>query len=484
MFSDLSLPLSLLVLCQLFLSNRVHAAQQCRLQLNKNSLAGGGGDSGAPSEPTSTSTSAGDATAPPTSPPTSPTASASSVPTPFAYGKTPIRGVNLQPWITPSIFQNTGNENIVDEFTFGSMQDPSTALSVLQNHWATWITEEDFAAIAAAGLNHVRIPYGYWSVPLTSADTDGSTSTAPYTPGAWPYLLKALNWAKQYNIHVLLDLHGAPGSQNGFDNSGQRTGTPEWSINPANISRTVDTIRFVTENLGGMVDIIELLNEPAAFSTNTFPATLRQYWQDGYSAVRAVMIGDGFLGVDSWTNFLTAPSNLDSQGVMMDYLSRSFQDHISFACSSIQDLANFATGNIWTVVGEWSTAPTDCTQWLNGRGVGARWDGTWFIPNTPLGSCAGWTGSYSNFSAEYKTFLRQYWEVQVTMGESVQGWIYWTWKVGAPSYCLLPRLIFFRRRILMSGGTAPSIQLTDSIRTFAHEDLSCKLYERTLRENR
>ncbi|KAJ7773250.1 glycoside hydrolase family 5 protein [Mycena metata] len=445
MFPDLALPLSLLVLCQLFLSNPVHAAQQCRLQLNKNSLAGGG-DSGAPSEPTSTSTStsAGDATAPATSP----TASASSVPTPFAYGKTPIRGVNLggwfvlEPWITPSIFQNTGNDNIVDEFTFGSMQDPATALSVLQNHWATWITEADFAAIAAAGLNHVRIPYGYWSVPLTSADTNESTSTAPYTPGAWPYLLKALNWAKKYNIHVLLDLHGAPGSQNGFDNSGQRTATPAWSINAANISRTVDTIRFVTENLGGMVDIIELLNEPAAFSTSTFPATLRQYWQDGYSAVRGVtgvepkvMIGDGFLSVDSWKNFLTAPN---SQGVMMDYheyqifsvteLSRSFQDHINFACSSIQDLVNFATGNIWTVVGEWSTAVTDCTQWLNGRGVGARWDGTWYTPNTPLGSCAGWTGSYSNFSADYKTFLRQYWEVQVTMGESVQGWIYWTWK--------------------------------------------------------
>ncbi|KAJ7158774.1 glycoside hydrolase family 5 protein [Mycena filopes] len=430
----LFLPLGLLVLCQL-LSAPVHAAQQCRLRPhNQNSLAGGD-DPGASSEPTSTS--AGDATAPPTSP----TASASPSPTPFAYGKTPIRGVNLQvssggwfvlePWITPSIFQNTGNDAIVDEYTFGSLQDSATASSVLQNHWATWITEDDFAAMAGAGLNHVRIPYGYWSVPLSASDTSGSTSTAPYTPGAWPYLLKAVNWAKKYNIHVLLDLHGAPGSQNGFDNSGQRT-TPQWANNPANVTRTVDTIKFVTENLGGMVDIIELLNEPAAFTSSAFAATLKQYWQDGYSAVRSVtgvdnkvMIGDGFLGVNS----------LDSQGVMMDYheyqifsvpeLSRSFDDHINFACSSIQGLTSFASENIWTIVGEWSTAVTDCTQWLNGRGVGARWDGTWFQPNTPLGSCAGWTGSSSNFSSDYKTFLRKYWEVQVTMGESVQGWIYW-----------------------------------------------------------
>jgi len=265
---------------------------------------------------------------------------------------------------------------------------------------------------------------------------------APYTPGAWPYLLKALNWAKQHDIHVILDLHGAPGSQNGFDNSGQRTSTPEWSENPANISRTVDTLAYIATNIGGLVDVVELLNEPATYTSSTYPATLRQFWQDGYSAVRAaaganikVMIGDGFEGVDAWTDFLTQPS---AEGVLMDYheyqifsvpeLQRSFSDHISFACSSMADLTNFATKNIWTVVGEWSTAVTDCALWLNGRGVGARWDGTWFTSNVPLGSCDGWTGSSSNFTNDYKTFLRQYWEVQTMMGENVQGWIFWAWK--------------------------------------------------------
>ncbi|KAJ6494809.1 glycoside hydrolase family 5 protein [Mycena vitilis] len=436
----LFVPLSLLLLCQLLVADAVQAAQQCRLQLNQKSSLSGGDVPSASTASKSTATTSRSATAV--------GASATSSSTPFAYGKTPVRGVNLggwfvlEPWITPSIFQNTGNDAIVDEYTFGAMQDSATALSVLQNHWETWITEDDFVAIAAAGLNHVRIPVGYWSVPLTSSDTNGSTSAAPYTPGAWPYLLKALNWAKQHNVHVILDLHGAPGSQNGFDNSGQRTSSTEWENNSSNRTRTVDTIRYIAENIGGLVDIIELLNEPATFLSSSYPAALRQFWQDGYSAVRSatgtsnqVMIGDGFMGVDSWTDFMTAPS---SQGVMMDYheyqifsvdeLSRSFDDHISFACSSMTDLTNFAKSNIWTVVGEWSTAVTDCTQWLNGRGVGARWDGTWYTPNTPLGSCAGWTGSYSNFSSDYKTFLRKYWEVQVTMGENVQGWMYWTWK--------------------------------------------------------
>lgn len=61
-----------------------------------------------------------------------------------------------KPWITPSIFENTNNDDIVDEFTFGQMQDHDVALGVLQNHWETWMTEDDFIAIKAAGLNHVR----------------------------------------------------------------------------------------------------------------------------------------------------------------------------------------------------------------------------------------------------------------------------------------------------------------------------------------
>ena len=56
-----------------------------------------------------------------------------------------------QPWITPSIFDNTGDSRIVDEYTFGQYQDHNTAFNALKNHWDTWITESDFAAIAAAG---------------------------------------------------------------------------------------------------------------------------------------------------------------------------------------------------------------------------------------------------------------------------------------------------------------------------------------------
>ncbi|KAI0077909.1 glycoside hydrolase family 5 protein [Panus rudis PR-1116 ss-1] len=374
-------------------------------------------------------------------------ASATPTPTPFNYGVTPIRGVNLggwfvlEPWITPSIFQNTNNTGIVDEFTMGQMLDSDTVSDILENHWKTWITEDDFIAIKNAGLNHVRIQIGYWSVPITSADTNFSTSVSPYTPGAWPYFVQALNWAKAHGLHTIVDLHGAPGSQNGFDNSGQRTGNPTWGQDPNSVPRTLDIIKFIAEKVGGLIDVMELLNEPAAYRQSV-ANVLEGFWTQGYNVVRntaggamKVMIGDGFLGVQSWENFLTYPN---AQGVFMDFheyqifnfdqLELSWDAHINYSCSVKDMLTSYAQSNLFTIIGEWTTAPTDCAMWLNGRGVGARWDGTWQPGQQTFGSCQGMTGSMATFSNDYKTFLRKYWEAQVTIGEAIQGWVYWTWK--------------------------------------------------------
>ena len=168
---------------------------------------------------------------------------------------------------------------------------------------------------------------GYWSVPITSADTNYTTSVTPYITGAWPYLLRALGWARKHGVHVILDLHGAPGSQNGYDNSGQRTNNVQWVSNPDNIPKTLDVIKFLAQDVGDMVAMVELLNEAAGYTSSDFAAAVRQYWLDGYKVVRdaagsdvRIMIGDAFLGVQSWQNFMRPP---DYQGVMLDIVSRS-----------------------------------------------------------------------------------------------------------------------------------------------------------------
>lgn len=95
------------------------------------------------------------------------------------------------------------------------------AKSVLEKHWDSFITEADFAWLASVGINTVRLPLGYWHIGPEEekgtwmAETLYESVVGVYV-GAWPRVLRAINWAARYNIGVLIDLHGAPGSQNGW----------------------------------------------------------------------------------------------------------------------------------------------------------------------------------------------------------------------------------------------------------------------------
>ncbi|KAI5120782.1 hypothetical protein M0805_002409 [Coniferiporia weirii] len=365
----------------------------------------------------------------------------------FPYGSQKVRGVNLggwlvlEPWITPSLFDNTGNDAIVDEWTFCQLQSTSTAESVLQNHWNTFYTEADFAAIAAAGLNHVRLPVGYWAFEVGPGE--------PFIQGQLPFLQKAVTWAGNYGLKVIIDLHGAPGSQNGFDNSGQRMSFPHWHSNSTNVERTdaiIMTIASMFATDTNVVSVIAPLNEPAGFDGDAVLTVVRQYWDDSYGNIRfpfgsseqsntLVLIHDAFQDLSYWDGFMVAPGH---QGVALDThiyqvfsdgdVALSQQDHIDTACA-VAD-SGIADFDLWVIVGEWSPAITDCAKYLNGRGVGARYDGS-FSGSTKVGSCTGFSGSASTFSSSYKTFLRQFWEAQTISYEAGQGWIQWTWKTEA-----------------------------------------------------
>ncbi|KAK7434061.1 hypothetical protein VKT23_020387 [Stygiomarasmius scandens] len=362
----------------------------------------------------------------------------------FNYGTDKVRGVNLggwlvlEPWITPSLFEKTGDERIVDEWTFGQYQDSAVASRALEEHWDTWITEDDFAAIKSAGLNHVRLPIGYWAFDVSARE--------PYIQGQLPYLEKAIVWAKEHGLKVIVDLHGVPGSQNGFDNSGQRMPYPQWHTDEGNVARTNQVLKKIVAMLSkqsDVVTVIEPLNEPAGFYGEQMMNVTRQYWYDSYGNIRfpygtsqqgntLVLLHDAFQDAGAWKGFMPPP---EWQGVAMDThiyqifsneeVSRTEQEHIDYACSRASTLESF---DLWPIVGEWTPAMTDCAKYLNGRGIGSRYDGT-YPGSSFIGPCYGQTGKASTFTQEYKTTLRKFWEAQVIAYEKGgAGWIQWTWK--------------------------------------------------------
>jgi glucan 1,3-beta-glucosidase len=146
-----------------------------------------------------------------------------------------------------------------------------------------------------------------------------------------------------------------------------------------------------------------------------------------------VLIHDAFKGLAYWNDFMTG-GDAAWPGVAMDVhiyqmfsdgeVARSDDQHIQVACSQGSALSSF---HLYTIVGEWTPAPTDCAKYLNGRGRGARYDGS-FDGSEFVGVCAAKTGSGATFSPDYKTFLRKYWEAQTITFEKGAGWVQWTWK--------------------------------------------------------
>ena len=115
----------------------------------------------------------------------------------------------LEPWITPSIFDNLDPAlGIVDEYTLTEKLGSERALQILRPHWDSWCTFADFQKIASAGFNSVRIPIGYWAY---------ANFGEPYTGGAAPYIDAAIEWARALGLKIWIDLHGASRSQKSYN---------------------------------------------------------------------------------------------------------------------------------------------------------------------------------------------------------------------------------------------------------------------------
>ncbi|KAK7752601.1 hypothetical protein SLS62_005370 [Diatrype stigma] len=354
----------------------------------------------------------------------------------FNFGVEKIRGVNLggwlllEPWITPSIFEATA-ESVLDEYTFAQSLGPDEARSRLEKHWSSWITEGDFYDIASKGLNFVRIPIGYWAVRPIQGE--------PYVQGAYGYLEKALYWAQNANLKVIIDLHGAPLSQNGFDNSGKRGGV-QWGQGDS-VANTLATINKIRDDFAShpAVAAIELLNEPMGPQLDM--NMVRQFVADGWRNLQgssvAVAFHDAFVGVTSWNDWGNdmLPLLLDTHHYEVfdaAQLSMNIDGHVGTACGFGTAMAS---SNKWTVAGEWTGAMTDCAKWLNGRGVGARYDGTFnFNGQTSqyIGSCEGKSsGTVEQLTEADRANIQRYISAQMTAYEKAAGWIFWAWKTEA-----------------------------------------------------
>lgn len=309
-----------------------------------------------------------------------------------------LRGVNLgawlvlEKWMTPSVFAGV---EASDEWSFSQLPG---AREKLEKHRQTFITERDFAWIKAHGLDAVRLPIGYWTLE----------ESAPYIMGA-QHVDDAMRWAKQHDLQVLIDLHGAPGSQNGMDHSG-RSGELGWT-KPENIAATVRALETIAQRYGDHPNLwgIECLNEPR---WDVPLEALKQFYGAAYPVVRvhlpvekAFVMHDGFRPF-SWKGFMDGPEFqnvvLDThiyQAYTDDDRKRSPADHVIKAYDRARELKEIESQK-WAIVGEWSSA--------------IAWDAVKDL--SPL---------------QRELTTRGYGAAQLSSYETSHGWFYWSLKTEA-----------------------------------------------------
>ncbi len=126
-----------------------------------------------------------------------------------------------------------------------------------------FFAEEDFRIIKEdLGLNTIRLPIYYLNIM-------NEDLTLKSEEDAFSYIDWFISMAAKYELHVVLDLHGAPGSQNGYEHSGTSNETAGLWTSEENIAATVEIWDFISMHymetepeLGKWIATYDILNEP------------------------------------------------------------------------------------------------------------------------------------------------------------------------------------------------------------------------------
>ncbi|KAF9471763.1 glycoside hydrolase [Pholiota conissans] len=334
------------------------------------------------------------------------------------------RGVNLgswfvlERWITSIPFQLAKSPAKSDL----DVARGTDAREILERHWDTWITDQDWKWISDRGLNSVRIPIGYYHVCGIDPTVLHGTDFEPYYEifcGAWERIILAIQKAASHNIGVLIDLHAAPGKQNNDAHAGT-SGPSNFFRDEHHQKSTIRALCSLVKNLNHFTNSfspplsnligIELLNEPHPPSDGE----LKSWYTKAISKVRAI---DPIIPIhlgecwrpDSYADFIA--QHPSSAPIVLDHhLYRCFtsSDTTTSAEAHSRSLtdANAATSKMFASIAE-----------KVGRAGGGIVIGEWSGALNP-GSLRGKPDEQRDFvHAELALFER-----------TCSGWFFWTYK--------------------------------------------------------
>ncbi len=227
-----------------------------------------------------------------------------------------LKGVNcggyfvMEEWMCPvNCLTQFETEDILYE-RFGSK-----AAELLDIYMDNWWTEEDFRNVKEMGFNTVRLPFTY----RTLQNPDFT-----YKANAFARMDSFVNKAAEYGLYVILDLHGAHGSQNGRHHSGDITTGGGLYGSESNMALTEELWMTVARHYRDNPTVAgyDLLNEPEGAPEGTMDKTTPQwaYYDRLYKAIRQIDDNHIIIMEGIWEPMnLPDPSHYDWENVVYQY---------------------------------------------------------------------------------------------------------------------------------------------------------------------
>lgn len=171
-----------------------------------------------------------------------------------------LKGTNIGNWLVPEGYmfkmKEVNSPRKINELLY-ELVGPDSLVKFWDDYLTHYITREDVKYLKQIGCNHVRLPFHY---ALFTDEMYMGKRNAGFT-----YLDKFMEWCRQENVYVLLDMHCAPGGQTG-DNIDDSFGYPYLFKSASSQQQFVDIWRKIAEKYKDDPIVIgyDLVNEPIA----------------------------------------------------------------------------------------------------------------------------------------------------------------------------------------------------------------------------
>lgn len=276
--------------------------------------------------------------------------------------------------------------------------------TLLEYYYSCFFTEEDFRIIREdLGLNTLRLPFYYLNILQEDLTLKAETE-------AFAYLDWFLEQAAAQGLYVVLDLHGAPGSQNGYEHSGTPLRESELWENQAYLDATAALWKAVANHythtrpdLGAWIAAYDLLNEPTYGYKGTTTRECWDFFDVLYDTIRDT--GDAHvITMEGCWDFSALPDPADYgwENVQYEYhwynwWPSTIPYRLFYA---YQDLSNvFRNYDVPVLIGEF-TVFEDRENWARELALFDKRSYSWTIWNYKTTVTGWWTSSWGVYTCQ------------------------------------------------------------------------------------